>query len=165
MANQKKISLVASLKDKLAKAKGVVLADYSGLTHKQTEELRAKLKAVSGEFLVVKNSLFKLASSTTAYNLTENNPSLVTGPTAVILAYDDILLPLKELYKFIKAYSLPKVRLGRLENLDYSTEKLAALAALPSKETLISQLLYTLNANTQKLAYLLDQIKNKKAEN
>ncbi|MBI3558828.1 50S ribosomal protein L10, partial [Candidatus Gottesmanbacteria bacterium] len=61
MPKAKNIAVVASLKEKLARAKSLVLADYTGLTHKQAEELHKKARLAGGEFLVVKNSLLKIA--------------------------------------------------------------------------------------------------------
>ena len=75
MANAKNIAIVTSLKDKLSKAKSIVLADYRGLTHKQSEELHRNVKKAGGEFVIAKNSLLKIAGG---YEL--------TGPTGAILA-------------------------------------------------------------------------------
>jgi large subunit ribosomal protein L10 len=165
MANQKNIAAVASLKEKLEKAKGLVLTDYSGLTHKQLEDLRTKLKTVGAEFVVVKNSLLKIASE----NATASNGSprftVEAGPSAALFSYDETLPSLKELYKFIKINTLPKVKFGRLDGVDYEETQLARLAALPSKEILLSQLLYTMKANLQKLVFVLGEVKNVRQTN
>jgi len=42
--NAKKIQTVSELREKIQKAKSVVLADYRGLTHKQAEELHRLMK-------------------------------------------------------------------------------------------------------------------------
>lgn len=150
MPKVKNIAVVASLKEKLARAKSVVLADYTGLTHKQSEELHKKVKAVGGEFLVVKNSLLKIASE---------NKTVCSGPTAALLAYDEELSPLKELYKFIKTAALPKIKMGIINNVIYDEIAVTRFATLPDRKTLYSQLLFALNGNLQKLAYALSQIK------
>ena len=150
MPKAKNIQVVDELKPKLEKAKGLVLTDYQGLTHKQMEDLHKALRKVDAEYVVVKNSLLKIASKNTAAS---------TGPTAVVLSYGDELSPLKELFKFIKTYSLPKIKGGTIYNTSYDAAQITRIASLPSKEGLIAQLLFTLNANTQKLAYLLTQIK------
>lgn len=150
MPKVKNIESVATLKTKFEKAKGLVLTDYQGLTHKQLEQLHLALKKVGAEYVVVKNSLLKIASGNSASS---------SGPTAALFAYDDELSPLKELFKFIKTYSLPKVKLAILSGKQYDSVETARIASLPSKEGLVAQLMFTLNANTQKLAYLLTQIK------
>ena len=150
MPKQKNIDSVAKIKDRYDRAKSVVVTDYQGLTHKQLEELHHSLKSLGAEYTVVKNSLLKIATGEKLQN---------TGPTAVLFSYDNPLASLKELYKFIKTYSLPKVKTSFLDGQEYDEPATARLASLPSKENLIAQLMYTLNANTQKLAYILTQIK------
>lgn len=150
MPKQKNVAVVASLKEKLARAKSVVLTDYTGLNHKQSEELHKKVKAVGGEFLVVKNSLLKIASE---------NKTVCSGPSAVLLAYDEELSPLKELYKFIKTAALPKIKMGIINDITYDEIAVTRLASLPDRKTLLGQFAYALNGNLQKLAYVLTQIK------
>lgn len=145
----KNIETVSLLKDKLAKVKSLILTDYRGLTHKQLEQLHKAVKKLGGQYLVVKNSLLKIASKT-------NN---LSGPTAVLLAYEDDLAPLRELFKFIKANSLPKIKKGLIWGKEYDGAETSRIASLPSKNDLIAQLLFSLNANMQKLAYILTQIK------
>lgn len=150
MPKAKNIENVAKLKERYAKAKSLVVTDYQGLTHKQLEELHKALSKVGAEYIVVKNSLLNIASEEKVKS---------TGPTAVLFGYEDELAPLKELFKFIKTYSLPKVKVSFVAGTEYDPASTSRLASLPSKEGLIAQLMYTLNANTQKLAYLLTQIK------
>ncbi len=159
MANAKNIAIASSLSEKLSKAKSVVLTNYRGLTHKQAEELHRNVKKVGGEFVVAKNSLLKIAGG---YQL--------TGPTGALLAYEDELAPLKELFKTVKSLSLPKVKFGFIGTKQYSDIEIETIAKLPSKEILRGQvvsrlsgpiygLVYSLNYNLQKLVYVLGQIK------
>ena len=150
MPNAKNIENVGKIKEKLSKAKSVVVTDYQGLTHKQLEALHTALRNVGAEYVVVKNSLLKIASE---------NSTVSNGPTAALFAYDDQFSPLKELFKFIKTNSLPKVKFAVLDGTQYDAAETARIASLPSKEGLVAQLMFTLNANTQKFAYLLTQIK------
>ena len=57
----KKAQLVGALTDKITKARSIVFADYSGITHKQLEELRKAFKKLGGQLIVVKNTLFTRA--------------------------------------------------------------------------------------------------------
>ena len=57
----KKQQIVAKLSEKLAKSKGLVFTNYQGLTHKQLEVLKNKLKAANAELVVTKNTLLKLS--------------------------------------------------------------------------------------------------------
>ena len=87
--NQKKVSVVSQLKYKVFKAKAIVLTDYRGLTHKQLEDLRKVVKKVDAEYVVVKNSLLKIAG-------VDNVPS---GTLAVLFSYGDEFAPLKAVAK------------------------------------------------------------------
>ncbi len=169
MANAKNVAIVALLKDKLAKAKSIVLTDYRGLTHKQAEELHRSVKKAGGEFIITKNSLLEIASQASNYNL---EPRTLSGPTGAILAYDDELAPLKELFKTIKTLSLPKIKFGFISGKRYSDTEVETIAKLPSQDILRGQLVsrlsgpvyglvYSLNYNIQKLVYVLEGVKNR----
>ena len=57
---QKKEKIVQKLTDKIQKANSLVFTNYQGMTHKQLEELKKRLKEVDAEFSVTKNTLLKL---------------------------------------------------------------------------------------------------------
>ncbi len=167
MPKAKNITSVSELKDKIGKTKGVVLTDYRGLTHKQLEDLHRKLRKVSGEYLVVKNNLLKIAARDTEYAESMSN---LTGPTGAMFTYDDEISPIKELYKFIKATSLPKVKGGIISKKNYDEKEMAVVAALPSRDILVGQVVggfqsplsgfvSVLNGNLSKLVYVLGQIR------
>lgn len=167
MPKAKNITTVSDLKEKLSRAKSVVVTDYRGLTHKQLEELHRVLKKVNAEYLVVKNSLLRISSQDTNYQLLTTD---LTGPTAALLSYDDEIAPLKELAKTIKNLSLPKIKFGFISGSRYSDQEVESIAKLPGKEVLqgqlvsrlsspMSGLVYSLNYNLQQLAYVLANIK------
>lgn len=160
MPNQKNTNIVADLTEKIGRAKSVVLTDYRGLTHKQSEELHKAVKKAGGEFVIAKNSLLKISGGYKD----------LTGPTGALLAYEDELAPLKELFKTVKTLGLPKVKLGFIGSHQYSDTEIEAIAKLPGQDTLRAQvvgtlssplqgLVYSLNYNVQKLVYVLGQIK------
>ena len=176
---QRKIDTVKSLSEKLAKTKALFIADYRGLTHQQLETLRKALKKVEAEYVVVKNSLLHIASNSleprtlvpkgasSAYNL---EPGDLVGPSAVLLSYADEITPLKELFKTIKALSLPKVKFGFISGKKYSPEEVTIIAKLPAQEVLRGQLVsqlssplyglaHSLNYNLQKLVQVLGVIR------
>lgn len=157
MPKVKNIENVAKIKEKLNRAKSLILTDYSGLTHKQLEELHKNLKKVGAEFLVVKNSLLKIASGEILKQVQDDK---LKGPTGIFVNYDEDFAPLKELFKFVKIFSLPKVKMGVVNGITYDDKQIAALAAIPSRETLLTQLVYALNGNTRKFVYILSKINN-----
>ena len=165
---QKKIETVGQFEEKIKRSKAVVLADYRGLTHQQLEQLKKALKAVEGELVVTKNTLLKRALGTQDVQADDLN-----GPTATIFAYNDVILPLKELAKTIKTLKMPTIKLGFLDGKVITGEDVLKLAALPSREVLIAQLVggmkapiygihRSLNWNLQKFVMTLKAIETKK---
>lgn len=165
MPKQKNIDIVTDLKEKVTKSKAVYLTDYRGLTHKQLEELHKQMRTVDADFVVVKNSLLKLSFDPT-YEL---GATKLIGPTAALLAYGDEISPLKELYKFIKVNTIPKITLGFVGSEKYDEVQITRLAKLPSKQELYGQvvsrvsgpmygLVYALNGNIVKLVTVLSRI-------
>ena len=169
MATQKKIDSVTEITQKVAKAKSIFLADYSGLKHKQLEELRKILKKTDAEFAVTKNTLFKRALGDKASTL----ESLLTQSTAALFAYADEVAPLKELMKFFKAAGVGKTKGGLMGSHTLSGVDVIRISTLPTRQILLGQLVgqlnapiqslhYALNWNVHKLVWALNAVKGKK---
>lgn len=167
---EKKEALVSELADKVSRAKALVFTNYQGLTHKQLEELKKALKGANAELVVAKNTLLKLALKDKVKIEDEKN---LEGPTATIFVYEDAIAPLKELAKTIKQLTIPSIKFGILEGENLNSEQLIKLSALPSREVLLSQVVYglkspisglhrALNWNLQKLTMVLSSISKNK---
>ena len=172
MPSNKNIQALADLKDKLASAKSVVFADYHGLSVSQMQDLRAKVKETAGQLLVTKNTLLKLALKDKHGN--KLNDAL-KGPTALLIATEDEIGPLKALVGFAQEFDLPKVKAGVLEDRILSPEEIAELAKLPGRMELQAKLVATLNAprtglvtvlsgNFRQLIFALKAIQESKSE-
>ncbi|MFH0864464.1 MAG: 50S ribosomal protein L10 [Candidatus Gottesmanbacteria bacterium] len=170
MKKQQKFATVEILKDKVSKAKSMVLTDYRGLTHKQLEEIKKAMKAIGAEFIITKNTLLKISLPTTNYQLPDTS---LEGPTATLFSYKDEIAPLSALAKFIKNFGLIKIKTGILNNKILSNEEVLKIAALPSRDILMATVVarlkspiyglhYSLNYNLQKLALVLKAASEKK---
>ena len=166
---QYKIETVTALKDKLTRAKAFFITDYRGLTHPQLETLRKALKKVKAEFVVAKNTLFKLALDKSFKEVEKE----LNNPTATLFAFEDPITVIKELAAFIKNTQLPKIKIGLVDGQLTSAADFAKLAILPSKEQLIATLAirlkspiyglhYALSWNMRRLVTVLENVKNKK---
>jgi large subunit ribosomal protein L10 len=186
MPSQKKIDQVKDLTEKLGKAKAFFLADYRGLTHQQLESLRKALRKVEGEFVIAKNTLFKLSlknnlSAGKAGAIMDNDAMLqfekeLNNPNATLFAFGDEIAPLKVLSDFIKNHQLPKVKIGIFGGKVATAEQFGQLASLPTREVLLATLAlrlkspiyglhYAMRWNLQGLVIALDQVKKKKPAN
>ena len=170
---EKKEQIVAEIADKVSRSKAMVFTNYQGLTHKQLEELKKALKGASAELVVTKNTLLKLSLDKQGVKADGQDEGF-NNPTAVVFAYEDIILPLKSLAKTIKNLGLPTIKFGILDGQALTGEQVLKLALLPSKEVLLSQLVGSLKAsifglhrvmsfNIQKLVLTLSAIQQRES--
>lgn len=138
-----KEQIVTELAELLSEGKSFVLSDYSGMSVSEVQDLRKKMKDQDGEFMVVKNKLFKLALEKAGLSL-ENFD--FTGPIALTVSRADEVASAKETYEFAKECEALEIKAGLLEGSMLSKEDVVSLAQLPSKEQLLGQLVGTLNA-------------------
>src|SRR3989344_1173004 len=168
MPSQKNIQLLEKLKEKVGRATAMFFVDYAGLTHRQMEEVRRELANVESEISIVKNTLLNLALRDKKFETGK-----LEGPHETIFSYKNPIAATKVLAGFIKKHSLPKIKFGIFEGNLIDEAMIVRLSTLPSREALIAKLLgtlnapisglaYVLNGNIQKLALVLDQIKNQK---
>ncbi|MCL4353141.1 50S ribosomal protein L10 [Patescibacteria group bacterium] len=168
---EKKEQIVARLLDKTNKAKSIVFLDFTGMTHKQIEELKKSLRPLKAETFTAKNTLIKIALGKSQNSTLKID---LTGPTSVLFSFEDEVAALKELAKIIKSISLPAIKLGILENKALTGEEVLKLSALPSRDVLLTRLALgmkspifglhrALNWNMQKLVLTLKAIETKKA--
>ena len=171
MATQKKIDQVKELTTKLEKAKALVITDYTGLTHKQLEELRRALKKTQAELTISKNTLLKRALTDVKKSISDTH---LQGATATLFAYADEVAPLKALIKFFKDATHGTVRAGLLGATQLNATEIERLSTLPAREQLLAQLvgqlqgpLYglhnALSWNIRKLVWTLEAVKSKKS--
>ena len=166
MANKKVIerkkSEVSELSSKIKTAKLVLLTDYRGISVEDVTKLRADLRKVNVDYKVIKNNITRRALDEAKI---EGLEDVLVGPTAVILADEDYLEPLKTVYEYAKNNESYKIKGGVIDGKVMTTEELITLAKLPSRETLISMLAGALLGNISKLAVALDQVRVQKESN
>jgi len=135
----KKEDIVSEVSEKMERAKALVFTNYQGLTHKQLEDLKKKLREFDTEMSVVKNTLLKLALAKTAKKDAFKDEKALNNPTATMFIYSDIVTPLKELAKTIKEFGLPSIKFAILDNKSITAKEVTKLSTLPSREVLIAQ--------------------------
>lgn len=161
MKRDEKASAVAELHEKFSRAKLAVMTECSGVEVNQITELRKQLRAAKAEFKVVKNTLAARAVEGT--KLVDAKP-LFKGPTALIIGYDDPVLPTKILRDFIKADKRDekmKIMAGVLEGKLLQAPQLIAVANLPTRDVLLSMLLSALQGPARGLVYALSGLLRK----
>ncbi|HVP04898.1 MAG TPA: 50S ribosomal protein L10 [Dehalococcoidia bacterium] len=154
MPTQEKVDTVADLKERLERATMVVSTEYRGLTVKEMTALRKKLREGGFDVKVVKNTLLKLAAEQAGR---EDVTKIVEGPTALALAYGDVIEAAKAVTDY--AQSAPqafKLRGGFLEGSVLSANDLKDLTKIPPKPVLLAQFMGQMNSPLQNFIGLLD---------
>jgi large subunit ribosomal protein L10 len=155
-----KQQLVAEVADKLRNSASTVFTDYRGLTVSEVTELRKQLREAGIEFKVIKNTLTRRAAQETEF--TELNPYL-TGPTAIAFG-SDAVAPAKIIVEFAKTNENLKVKAGIVEGRVVDADQIKALAALPSREGLLSMLLSVLQAPMRNFALAVKAVGDQKEQ-
>lgn len=155
LTRTQKESQVAELKDKLARANCVVLADYRGLDVPAVNSLRSVIRGAGDgayEYRVAKNRLLvRACQGSAAEGLTEH----LRGPTALALSFGDPVGLAKILVDFAKVHEVFELKAGVLEGRTVDRDQLATIATLPSLDGLRSQLVGLVQAPATKLVRLL----------
>lgn len=169
---EQKRTILKQLNDKIAKAKSIIFTKYSGLTVKENEELRSKLRQENNEYYVAKKTLFALALK----DISGLDVKKFAGQVAAIFSYSDEISPAKIVGQFKKDKEKEgKIEFigGVLENKYIGFDQVAHLASLPSKRELYGQIVGSINApvaglvnalagNFKNFIYALSAIKDKK---
>lgn len=150
---------VKGLAEKIKDAKLVLLTDYRGITVEQVTSLRNTLRDAKSDYKVIKNNIIRRALDANGEN---DLDSVLEGPTAMVIAEEDYVEPLKAIYKFSKDNDFYKIKGGIVEGKVMSVEELITLAKLPSRQELLGMLAGALLGNISKLAVGLDQVRIKK---
>ena len=152
---------VSKLAEKMKNSKLILLTDYRGINVTDVTNLRRKLKAVNGEYLVIKNNITKRALAECKI---EGLDEFLNGPTAVVIGNEDYLEPSKIIYEYSKDNDFYKIKSGVIDGKVSSKEEIETLAKLPSREVLIAKLAGSLLGNITKLAIAINAVKSKKEE-
>ena len=160
MANLEKIEVVKELHDIFSRAKSVVVANYQGIDAEGISALRAHMRSRSVDFRVVKNTLARRALKDTD---SEVLGEVLKGPISIVVGFDDAIAPAKALADYAKsgAAKSPKVLCGTFEGKKVSSEEVQALADLPSREELISQMLSVFQGPTTNFAGVFSSLLRK----
>lgn len=151
----RKVKDVEILVEKLKTAKTVVMFEYAGLTVANFMSLRIDLHKQNIEVKVYKNNITRRAAEIAG--LGSLNASLV-GPLAVAISYDDVVAPAKSIADFAKKNKTVVIKSGVIEGEVVGNVELMALANLPSRETLLTQLAAGLLMPVKELAVGLNML-------
>ena len=144
-----------TLKTELAKVSTLILTTFQGITVDNDTKLRRAVQAAGGKYKVVKNTLAERASAGTA---AEGVLKDLKGTNSIAFTYNDPVALAKALTKIAKDVPAFQFKAGVVEGRVISIAEIQSLANLPSKEELISKVMFLLNAPAQRLAMTLNAL-------
>jgi large subunit ribosomal protein L10 len=155
MVAQEKLLKLDEIKKMVVDAKAIYFADCSRIKAIDISGLRQKMGGMGIKIKVVKNRLTKRALNESGI---EGIESFLTGPTALILSYEDPITPAKTLKDFSKKNSDLKIKGAYLDKSVYTSAQFDFLAQLPSKPELLSQLVGCLSQPVSELVFVLETL-------
>ena len=150
--------IVAEISEAIKEAQSVVLVDYRGLTVEQDTNLRKQLREAGVTYKVYKNTMMNFAFKGTDF---EQLAPYLEGPSAVAISTTDATAPARILAKFAKDAKALEIKAGVVEGTVYDANGMQAIAAIPSRDELISKLLGSLQSPITNFARVMNQLAEK----
>lgn len=151
---EEKKAVVAEVSAQVATAQAIIIAEYRGIEVSKMTQLRAKTRESGIYFRVIKNSLVRHAVADTPYAGLAKH---MVGPLAYGIGTDPVAAA-KVLYEFSKDNEKFVIKAGAIGEHVMSRDEITALAALPSREELLSRLLGTMQAPIAKFVQTLNEV-------
>jgi len=151
----KKKEQVDKLSNDLKNVSNVVVATYTKMTVAQDFELRKALRGAGAKYQVVKNTLAEKAAKGTKV---EGALKDLAGVTSIAYTTGDPVAMAKALTKYAKDTPEFTFKVGVVEGRVINLKEIEALATLPSKEELMSKLLFLINSPAQRLATAINAV-------
>jgi large subunit ribosomal protein L10 len=172
MVRPEKITEVELLTDLMRDAQGLILADFSGLTVAQANDLRGKCRAGGVEFRVVKNRLARRAAAEVDASALD---ALLKGPTGIAFGMQGPVEPAKILVDFAKDNEKLQIKGGFLDGAVLSPDQVTALSKVPTRMELLAMIargfqapvanfVGVLHGLTSKMVRTFDAVAKQKAE-
>ena len=155
MATAEKIKVVEEMSGAFRSAGSIFVTDYTGLKVKDMTDLRAQLRKAGVQYHVAKNTLMRRAAEETGYG---ELSSLLKGQIAIAFGPADPVSTAKIFHEFLGRVEKPAVRKFVVEKRAYGGGDLKALASLPPREVLLSQLVSAVEGPIADFVGTLDSI-------
>ena len=152
MNKEEKQQTVESLGEQFRSIDSAFLINYRGLKVVDATELRRKIREIDGCYVVVKNTLALLAAKQTKLEQLE---PFFEGPTAVAYHHKDVVGLAKLLTEVSKSNPNIAFKAALVEGKVVPVSEIQTIASMPSREVMLSKLVFILKAPLQRLATVL----------
>jgi large subunit ribosomal protein L10 len=155
-----KAAVVADVSAQVARSQTLALAEYRGLTVEHLNKLRVDARAKGVYLHVLKNTLARRAVKGTPFECAAES---MAGPLIYSFS-EDAVAAAKVVADFAKTNDKLVVKAGAYAGKALDANGVKALAAIPSKEVLLSQVAGLLKSPVQRMAAVVAALAAKKGE-
>jgi large subunit ribosomal protein L10 len=152
MPTEAKEAAVAELREQLQANRTLIVSEYRGLTVRDIQEIRRSLRKQDVTYRVIKNRLMKIAASDTLGSALD---PLLIGPTAIAFGNDEGATA-KAVIDTMRPFRQVKITGAMLGDRAIDADGVIRLAALPSRDVLLSQVAGAFTAPLATTAGLFD---------
>jgi len=152
-----KAMVIDDVSAQLAQAQSVILAEYRGLDVANITELRKKARDAGVYLRVLKNTLVRRSVAGTPFEMLADK---MVGPLIYGISTDPVAAA-KVMNDFAKANEVFVIKAGALPNYLMDAAGVKALASMPSRDELLSQLLGTMQAPVAQFVRTLNEVPSK----
>ena len=153
MNKTEKTEMVESLAGDLGKSSNAIIFAFAGLKVPEVTELRRQVRGTQSKYLVVKNTLALRATKGTALEAVAEH---FTGATAVVYNRTSPVALAKVLTNFAKTNPNLVFKAAVIEGQAVEASQIKMIAELPSREELVSKLLFIMQSPMRRLVTVLN---------
>ncbi len=147
---------LAALTESLQKSTSAMVVSFSKLSVNKDQEFRSSLREAGAKYQVVKNTLARIAVKGTPF---EDTTDHLKGVTAIAWTDSDPVVLSKAISKFMKENAdVYTFKTGVVDGKLVNLAQLTTIANLPSKDELISKLLWVINSGAQRLVTVINAV-------
>ena len=145
-----------ALVEQLNNSKSAMIVGFNKLTVTKDQEFRHQLRESGAKYQVVKNTIARRAVEGTPY---AQASEFFKGVTGIVWTENDAVVLSKTVSKFVKDNGeIFSFKAGIVDGRVVDLKQVQAIANLPSKEELISKLLFVINAQAQRIATVINAV-------
>ncbi len=138
ITRDQKTAILEELKQKFQEAKGVVFAQYRGLSVEDAQELRRGLRESNVDYKVAKKTLINLAAKDMNYDIPAE---VMDGPIGVAFGFDDEIVAAQKVQEFAKKFTSLNIMGGFMDGKAIDAAMVIQLASIPSREVLLAKMM------------------------
>ena len=147
---------LTALTEQFQNANSALVISFNKLTVAKDQELRNRLREIGANYQVVKNTIATKAAAGTPF---EQAAEHFKGVTGIAFHEKDPVTLSKTLSKFVKDNGeIYAFKVGIVEGKVVDIKGVESIASLPSREVLISRIMFLINANAQRIATVINAV-------